>query len=211
MNSYDKDLVVLVPDNNMSHTIMGILSRPESLNIRQLKYDIHIHVERDPGCFQSGHDFLRPMINRYKHGLLLFDKVGSGQESKSREVLEQTAYERLKNSGWDNRAEVIILDPELEAWVWSDSPEVDRCLGWSGKEPNLRKWMRKEGLLPGGLVKPDNPKTSMEQALRHVKKIRSSAIYHQLAASVSFNRCTDPAFHKFKTTMFKWFGLNNKE
>jgi hypothetical protein len=31
----------------------------------------------------------------------------------------------LFTSGWENRAAAVVLDPELEIWVWSDSPEVE--------------------------------------------------------------------------------------
>jgi hypothetical protein len=38
-----------------------------------------------------------------------------------------------------------------------------------------------------------------------VRKPRSSAIYLELARSVSTDRCTDPAFLKLKRCLREWF------
>jgi len=54
----------------------------------------------------------------------------------------------------------------------------------------------------------------MEAALRVVRKPRSSVLYQRLAQKISFGRCTDEAFHKFKTTLQNWFspvGRNDKK
>jgi len=46
-----KDLVVLVADKNMEFAVKGLLPRSQSFGINPLAYDIHVHIERDPGCF----------------------------------------------------------------------------------------------------------------------------------------------------------------
>lgn len=199
------DLAVLVPDKNMEAIIHGLLSRPDALQILPVRHDVFTHYERDPGCFHRGHDFLRPMTSRYQHGLLVFDRVGSGQEHRSREELENIVGRRLSTSGWNDRASVVVLDPELEVWVWSDSPEVAKSLGWEGREPNLRSWLMDCSLWPSNASKPPDPKTAVERTLRHVKTPRTSAIYRRLARTVSFERCTDPAFLKLKNLLKAWF------
>lgn len=204
---YEWDLVVLVADKNMESAIKGILTRPYDLGIYPIKSKIFIQVERDPGCFQRGHDFLRPMVTQYVHGLVIFDRKGSGQEGKSRIELEQIVEKKLSANGWENRATAIVMDPELEIWIWSDSPKVDQCLGWQSQQPDLRSWLRDQGVWPQNAVKPSDPKAVAEKALREVRKPRSSAIYEQLAKHVSFGLCTDPAFEKFRNTLRKWFPL----
>ena len=206
MSAYESDLVVLVPCKDMKAAVCGLLSRPQALNLRPLRSDVFVHPERDPGCFRRGHDFLRPMAGRYAHGLVMFDRDGCGQERKSPESLEQLVTTRLASSGWHDRAAAIVLDPELEVWVWSDSPEVDRCLGWQGRQPNLRTWLQQdEDVWLEGAAKPKDPKEAVERALYHVRKPRSSAIYEQLAEAVSLRRCTDPAFSKFRQLLAEWF------
>jgi hypothetical protein len=203
--SVEKDLIVLTADGQTEFAVKGLLARGLALGFPDISFDTHVHPNKDPGCFLRGHDFLRPFHKQYRHAIIIFDREGSGRESQLREDLEADVERRLSASGWDDRAAAIVLDPELEIWVWSDSPEVDDVLGWSGRMPRLAEWLRAEGYCTGGQAKPSRPKEAMERALRLVRKARSSAIFLQLAQRVSVNRCTDPAFLKFKTTIQQWF------
>jgi len=202
----ERDLVVLVADKQMEYAVKGLLTRGRSLVLQDLSVDIYVHPNNDPGCFLRGHEFLRPFHRQYRHSLVMFDRDGSGREERLREDLEAEVERRLSSSGWGDRAAVIVLDPELEVWVWSDSPEVDAVLGWEGRTPTLATWLQAEGYSTGRRTKPSRPKEAMERALRVVGKSRSAAIFLQLAERVSVDRCTDPAFLKFKTSLQQWFG-----
>ena len=200
-----KDLVVLVADKNMEHAVRGILDRSESLGTRPILADLFVHLHNDPGCLREGHEFLRLFINRYHYAIVMLDREGCGQKELSREELEQQIEGRLSQKGWSERAAAIVLDPELEIWVWSDSPKVDNALGWSGRTPDLRNWLREQELLEDNEQKPACPKEALERALRLVRKPSSSSIYMQLAKTVSLRRCNDLAFTKFKNTLKTWF------
>jgi len=186
-------------------TLKGILTRCHSLRIRPPSFDLFKHPHRDPGCFRTSHDFLRQFVNRYTYALVLFDRERCGQEQKTRDGLEQEVERLLNQSGWGDRASVIVLDPELEMWVWSDSPHVATVLGWAGKHPDLMTWLISKGMFDLQRSKPDRPKEAMELVLREVRKPRSSAIFLQLAESVSLDRCVDPAFLKLKEKLKLWF------
>lgn len=202
---YKKALIVLVADRNMEFTVKGLLGRSQSLNIKDVSYDIYNHPENDPGCRSNGVNFLRPFVNQYSRALLMFDKVGCGQENQPRAELEVIVEGQLAASGWEGRSAVIVIEPELENWVWSDSPHVEAVLGWQGKQPNLRSWLMTKAFLKDGQNKPNNPKEAMDAALRRGQKAHSSSLFLQLAQKVSFERCDDPAFLKFKTTLSMWF------
>jgi hypothetical protein len=205
LSAYETDLVVLTADKNMAAAVNGLLSRPQSLGISQVTWKSYVHTERDPGCLLRGHDFLRPMSRRCAHCLLVFDRQGCGHEDKSREAIEQIVEKRLARSGWPGRSAAVVLDPELEMWVWSDSPQVDVCMGWESRRPGLREWLRDRGVWPEDSPKPADPKAAVEAALREVRKPRSSAIYQRLAGAVGFERCCDPAFLKFRDDLRSWF------
>ena len=205
MNAWQPDLVVLVPDKHMESAVDGLLSRPRSLGIRSVSFTIYVHVERDPGCFLHGHDFLRPMAGRFAHALLLFDRHGCGREHEDRTSLEGIVASRLASAGRGDRAAAIVLDPELEVWVWSDSPELDRCLGWGDRRPDLRTWLRDEGLWPADQLKPPDPKAAMRLALHRVRAPVSSSRFGRLARTVSLERCVAPAFTALRDTLRSWF------
>jgi hypothetical protein len=202
-----KDLIILVADKNTEFTLKGLLSRSQALKIRALEFDIFVHPEHDPGCLLKSDDFLRAFIASYRYGMVLFDREGCGREGLIREELEEYIETRLSNSGWNTRAAAIVLDPELETWVWSDSPHVDVVLGWERKVPNLRTWLKQQQFLTSEQVKPERPKETMERALLIARKPRSSALYFHLAQRVSFERCSDPAFLKLKSVLQNWFAL----
>jgi len=202
----EKDLVVLAADSQMEFAVKGLLTRGAALGFREPSVDFLVHPAKDPGCLLRGHDFLRPLYRQYHHAIVMLDREGCGREASLRELLESDLEQRLSSSGWGDRAAAIVLDPELEVWVWSDSPEVDAVLGWTGRTPRLEEWLRTQGYCTPRQMKPNRPKTALEQALRLARKGRSSAIFFELAKRVSVRRCSDPAFLKFKATLQQWFG-----
>jgi hypothetical protein len=182
-----QDLVVLVSDKNMEFTIRGLFTKPQAFSIRSLSHNILIHPERDPGCLLRAHDFLRPSIRQYAHALVMLDRQGCGKDGLDRSALENELEQRLFASGWLGRAAAIVIDPELEAWVWSDSPFVDAALGWQGHTPTLRNWLRDRKYCEG-TSKPSLPKEALHDAIRVVSKPRSSNLYYNLASSVEAGR-----------------------
>jgi len=206
---YPHDLVVLVADKNMEFAVKGILGRVQAMGTREPISVVHVHPEKDPGCLLRGHEFLSLFQKQFAHALILLDLEGCGQERSARETLEAAIEKRLSQSGWGGRAAAVVIDPELEMWVWSDSPQVDAVLGWQGRSPDLRSWLKTKDFLQEGQAKPERPKEAMELALRTVRKPRSSSLYFQLARQVSLERCVDPAFVKLKTTLQTWFPIHS--
>lgn len=200
-----KDLILLVADKNIEFALRGILSRPKALGMRAITFDIHIHGDRDPGCRIKGSEFLRPFSGQYSRALLIFDLAGSGEDTLKRDILESQLEGDFQRSPWEDRATVIVIEPELEVWVWSNSPHVDKGLGWAGHSSSLRDWLVQEGYVCVGQNKPVRPKEALEAALRQVGKPRSADIYRFIAEKVSLGKCTDPAFLKLKSTLIGWF------
>lgn len=197
-----KDLVCLVADNNIKAALRGLFGRPRALGLRAIDFDIFVHFRRDSGCCHEAHEFLRPHRHGYRHGLVVFDRDWDGAPSRNALELEATVRGRLGDDGW---ADVVVIDPELEAWVWSDSPHVAEALGWRARNPPLRSWLEALSLWKAGQPKPSDPKAAVESALREVRVPRSSAIYETLAKRVSVERCTDASFKRFRERLTGWF------
>lgn len=116
----------------------------------------------------------------------------------------------MANNGWSNHsAAVVVIAPELEAWVWTDSPHVAKVLGWKDDAQSLRHFLQDRELLAPGSPKPTDPKRAMEQALRAKRKPGGARLFADLASSVTLNRCQDPAFHKLQKTLERWFPAQN--
>ncbi len=200
-----KDLVVLAADKALELALKGVLARPKALGIRPLDVDIFVEPEHDPACARRGVGFLSHFAEQYRYGLLIFDYEGSGQEEVEPQVLQRKLNDEFQNSPWEERARVIVLYPELEAWIWTDSPHVEEVLGWKGRDQGLRPWLAEEGYWSADAMKPRRPKEAFEAALHAARKPRSSSLYKQIAERVSLRRCTDTAFLELRNVLLSWF------
>lgn len=209
-----KDLIVLVADGNMRSGIESLLDRKESLGIRQISYDIGVHRGRDPGIYKGAVDYLRLLSNQYSYALVFLDYEGSGQEKKQSLKIANEIKGKLERNSWKDRAEVIVIEPEFDIWVWAESPHTAKALGWDNYS-ELRKWLFSRGFWEEDALKPSRPKEALEEALkeRNLKAgekgiPRSSSIYGDIAKKVSLHRCKVPSFLKFREILQKWFPKN---
>ena len=201
-----KDLVLLVADKDMEHAVKGLLGRPEALGLCSgIVWDLFVHSGRDPGCLNRAHEFLRPLSALYHHAMVMFDRLGCGREKAGCEELAGMVMDRLSRNGWDDRAHVVVIDPELEVWAWSRSPHVAACLGWEGQTHALRSWLQEVGLWPAEQTKPPRPKEAMLAALRERRRPYSSSIYLELASRVSLQGHSETAFLQFVGALRAWF------
>lgn len=199
------DLVVLSADLDIEFALQGVLSRHKALGVRPIQVRFYRHPGRDPGCRTNAHEYLRSFVNTFRHALVVFDLEGSGSETKHRTQIELEIESRLRDNGWNDRAAVVVISPEVEAWVWSDSPHVDRVCGWTDRTPSLREWLALNKFVATGQTKPSDPKRAFRDALRLVRKQPSAALFKELANTVSLTRCTDPSFEKLRETLQRWF------
>jgi hypothetical protein len=202
-----KDLICVVADKNMEAALESILKRHDALGIREITFDIVVHPRRDPGVFREGVELLFSFKAKYQRGLLLLDASWDGAPKDISSQLDRA----LADAGLCDWARVVLIDPELEVWVWSDSPHVEEALGWSGREPSLRQWLVQRGFLTENSPKPKDPKAAVEAALCEARKPRSSAIYRTLASNVSLRRCRDSSFQCLRQTLQEWFGSMSYE
>ena len=189
----------------MEFAVRGLLTRGPSLGFHDLSIDYYAHPERDPGCFLRGHDFLRPFCRQYRHAMVMLDREGCGRSD-------------WPANAWSRKSKIVWLLPGGASGGChcprsrTGNLGVERFTGsgvragWVGRQPRLADWLRDEGHLTAGQPKPQDPKRAVEEALRIVRKQRSSAIYLHLAQRVSVHRCVYEAFLKFKTLLQQWFG-----
>jgi len=205
-NRYPLDLIVLVPGKDEKETIDALLTdRQKSLGIRKIAFEIKVHPRRDPGCRTEAPDILQPYINRAAYALVIFDHEGCGREESSAQEVADELKIKLAKKGWHERNNVLVIEPELEAWVWNNSPHVDEVLGWTGRRPNLRSWLANESFWPDKELKPPRPKEALKRVLYETRTHFSASIFRQLAQDVSLEGCRDRVFNELKTTFKTWF------
>ena len=204
---HTQDLFVLTADADMKALVESLLGRHHSLRIREIAFDIESYHNHDGGCRTGAVEYLRPFMTEYRHAIVMFDWHGCGSESP-REEIQKEIEKSLEANGWsEGRAKVIVIEPELEAWVWNGSLHVPKTLKWDrGDYDDLRSWLYCQELWPKSLSKPPEPKIAMERVLRESRTQKSSRIFAKIGQKVKFSGCTDPAFCEFQSTLRKWFG-----
>lgn len=209
-----RDLFVVVPDLDAENVVKTLLtSRQKSLGISvdfipesAAHRDLLRYSGRDAGCLLNAVDLLRTPRKTHAHAMILFDHHGSGLEQASPSDIEQRIENDLPKSGWGkDDVAVIVLEPELETWVWANSVEVANHLGWKNDMPGLREHLRKKSFWMDNQLKPHNPKEAMQEALRMKKVPQSARHFSRLAEHVSMKMCQDRSFNKFRNTLRRWF------
>lgn len=198
-----RELVILAADKDIEYALRGLLSRPLAIGIRPHgPVEFLTHPGHDPGVSKNAPELLRSYPRDTHHALIVLDKAWSGAPATVVAV-EQSIEDRLRLD-WTDRARVLCIDPEVEIWVWSDSPHVAETLGWESVSA-LREWLHAHGLWEAERTKPLDPKAAYRAALRESRIPPSSAIFRRLAESVGIARCTDPSFIRLVDLLRGWF------
>ncbi len=199
-----KDLLVLVPDKNMEAVFRELLKRHRSLRIRPIGFDVHVHPRRDPGCYNEGAEWLRAQQHAYAYLLLCLDFAWEGHGHETAADLRASLRHRLELCGLGARSDALVVEPELEQWLFVDSPHVANGLGYESFG-EIRRTLEDAGLWRAGGSKPDDPKGATEFLLEKKAIPRSSSIYGGIAEKVSLRRCRDPAFTQLRQRLAQWF------
>jgi len=198
-------LIVLAADKHIAASLEVLIElRRADLGIRPISFDVRRHPESDPGCRTKAVEFLRPLINQYRCALVVFDHEGCGSKAP-REEVQQVVELQLERNGWQGRSKAIVIAPKLDSWIWSPSAETAHALGWGRDFDQVRAWLEEQGLWLGRQSKPTNPKEATRQALQCKRRVLSSALFKELAASIGFEGCHDPAFNELQRTLQDWF------
>ena len=203
-----QDLVLLVADKSMKYAVEGILSRPCAIGIRPVSYDLRVHTLCDSGVRTSGVQMLGLAKGAATHALMLLDFEGSGASGTAPELESQLRKKLQEPSNWGDRGDVVVIEPELDVWVWGADNMLRELIEWR-EQGTIREWLGTKGfkLLENG--KPVRPKEALECVLRHSNLPRSSDLYGAIAKRASLLRCKDEAFERFREILRCWFPIMN--
>jgi hypothetical protein len=180
LRRFNPDLVALVPDVHIDAIIRTLVSRLWP----HISF-ISVKAKGDPDVFYRAEEWLRPFIHRAQYALVILDfqwarPSGLAASHHVREKLK----DRLSRSGWQDRCEVVVIDPEVESWLWADvrtrnpKEELDRVIEQVNRD-------------------------------RRVRAKRDARLYEQFAREIPKERldqCADPAFSALRWALSSWFG-----
>jgi hypothetical protein len=162
-----------------------------------------VHPGRDGGTRKTGPELLALERWRFEHALLVLDFEGCGTDLSNATELEAQLDARL-SAHWKGAAKSIVIEPELDVWVWGADNAVESAIEWPGGK-SVRDWLREQGFAFEANGKPKRPKEALEAALRLPDLPRSSALYETIAEKISLRRCGDEAFIRLRKQLIEWF------
>ncbi len=207
------DLLFFVADKNMAEAVGGLLDRDQIHRIVgcgrfafDARRDIKVAAgQNDPGLYVRANELLRPLAADYAHAVVIVDEEWEG--SPGADAIERALRGHLNDAGWSEANSLaLVVRPEADVWLWSDSPHSATALGWASWDV-LRPALEQQGFLAAGRAKPERPKEAAEWALRNCgkKAPRSAALYRQVSSQVSIQRCEDDALTRLLKALRAWF------
>jgi hypothetical protein len=202
-----KDLIVLTADLDAKLGIGTVLRRAAALRIRELSSDVIRHDRRDNGVFREAPEQLRSQLRNYSFAVVICDREGCGREPLTRKQIEENLETRLQANGWVDRACAIVIDPELEAWLWGDRNALAAVIGWMEGAEHLDGWLAERRLVGSSAGKPTRLKETLRRVLMQTHKRHSPTIFQEMAQRADTATCQDPAFAKLLSTLRRWFPM----
>ncbi|MEZ4226976.1 MAG: hypothetical protein R3B13_38905 [Polyangiaceae bacterium] len=165
----------------------------------------HDPLHTDGGVHKSAQELLRPYLNTHSRAMVVLDQQFGGELPADK--VREDILARLSQNGWQERSEVVVIDPELEVWLWQNSRHVEQALMFTG---SLRQHLQNNGQWPAEAPKPLEPKETIQALVKAKKALKTKVVYSRIARSVSIQGCTDPSFELFTTAMRVWFPLGER-
>lgn len=200
-------LVALVADKDIEAAVRALHARLRADGHALPDLTTARHPQRDPGCRTTPEGLLRPFARAACHALVVFDFDGSGApRDEGPEPVERRVEELLARNGWEGRAAAVVIDPEVERWVWTTDRSMRAALpAYRGQEP-VRALA--SGFSFDSQGKPDPPGTSKDAfltALRAARIPRSSDHFEKILLEAPLQRCTDRSLNRLLDTLRRWF------
>lgn len=206
-----RPLLVYVADKNMAEAVGGLLSRQafhHAIGCAPFDFDSRRDIkvangQNDPGIYTRGGELISPFHDEYQHAILIADEEWEGSPGAT--AMRDALRRHLDAAGWVGDAGLpLVVSPEADVWLWSDSPHSATALGWASWD-ELRPALEDRGFIQAGHQKPERPKEAAEWALGTKRLPRAAWRYREVASNVSVNRCEDPALLAFLAQLRTWF------
>jgi len=235
-----KPLLFLLADSECASTLRGFFGRDKfhrSLGCGPIKLngisfdpenDIRVHPAHDPGVWKDPQTILFAERHTYEKCLVILDEAWEGAPAPEKIVADIESLV-VNEAKWErHRFKVILIRPELEAWIWQRNTHVVEAFGFTGTDAQLWTLLaqqsltldpgkRKHRFAPANALagfppawpkkhsKPENPKGLVEALSRQCHSGPASGVFNEISSTISVKGCVDPAFKKLRSTLQDWF------
>ncbi len=208
-----RDVIFHLADGQMRACFEAFFSREKfnmSLACREFDVDVQKDIlqvpgQTDPGLYDNAHENLELFKSQYNHAMIVLDRQWN-DSSKTPSDIEQHITANMQRAGWTReRFEVVVIDPELETWLFQEKDIFLNAFRYHDGARALRDQLDETGHWPKGQAKPTDPKATIGRALHLGKSASPTVLFSKVCSRISVKDCQDTAFLKFKRTLRCWF------
>ncbi|CAD5370103.1 conserved hypothetical protein [Rubrivivax sp. A210] len=206
-----RDCLFFVADKTMRETFLGFLGREDraaQLGCGHFAFDAAEDLffaagQNDPGLNTRAGLLLSPFFHSHRKAVVALDCDWVGSPGQARII--QNVSTQLHQGGWAPEDVIVIaIDPELEQWIWQDSPVLAEELRLHAPG-GLKATLAQRGLWPEDATKPPSPKDLFNRLRRENNVKLSSSIFKRIATRVPVARCEDAEFRRLVAQLQAWF------
>jgi hypothetical protein len=210
------DVIFHLADEHMEKGLKAFFARDDwhfALGCRPFEIDprgendlYRVPGHTDPGIWKHAGENLRPFRDLYRYAVIILD--ADFDPSPGADVLRADISADMVKAGWaPERFAVIVIEPELEAWLWAPNQNVALAFGHDNFD-QLRGRLERENLWTPGQPKPNDLKRARDRAARLGGKKTGGPIFKGVFSEISnraCNRCVEPGFVAMRTALQGWF------
>src|SRR5689334_3577845 len=142
--------IFLLADQNMRGAFEGFLTRQleHSIGVRHFEYKVIVEAGHDPGVYKRAHQILRLLRRDYDYAMIALDEAWNGSPGAA--AIREHIRINMLSCGWEeNNFEVIVIVPELEAWILQDNTHVAEAFRFTSHR-SIRQWLQDRNLWEEG-------------------------------------------------------------
>jgi hypothetical protein len=124
-------------------------------------------------------------------------------------IVRREILNNLWRNGWSAECvEVVVIDPELEVWLWQrGNPHIARAFRYN-ESVSLEAFLEAEGFWSAAALKPTRPKEAARLLLQRYRGGAPMVVYARIIENISVSGCQDPAFNLLVAALQRWFPLD---
>ena len=211
-----RDVIFHLADEHMEKGLRAFFSRDDwqyALGCKQFDIDplsqqdiFRVAGHTDGGIWKHAGTNLRLFTDKYRFAVIVLD--ADFEPHPGADVLQEDIAKAMVEAGWDlERFAVIVIQPELEAWLWAPNLNVAKAFGHADFDV-LRGNLERERLWTAGDPKPHDLKRARDHAARLGGKKTGGPIFKGVFSEISkraCDRCVEPGFIALRAALRKWF------
>ena len=211
-----RDVIFHLADEHMEKGLKAFFERDDwhfAVGCRRFEIDplnendlFRVPGHTDGGIWKHAGNNLRLFRDKYQRAVIILDadfKPHPGADVLRRDISAAMIQSGLKTEQFA----VIVIEPELEAWLWS--PNLNVALAFGHKDfDQLRGALERERLWNPGEPKPTDLKRARDRAARLGGKKTGGQIFKGVFSKISSRaceRCVEPGFVAMRAALQDWF------